>query len=96
MRITEAGVSLGPFAPLPQGRELTEYWLNHQSFGPCERKVLASLVASPNGLTADELCAQTGYQYSGSFQNALSNLRTAGVLVGKNNGTMRASEDLLP
>lgn len=95
MRITDAGLALGPFEALPQGRSLVDYWLNHRSFGPCERKILAALIEESAGLNAHELCARTGYQYSGGFKNALSNLRTAGVMSGRNTGTMRASEDLL-
>ena len=95
MRITDAGLALGPFEPLPQGRALIDYWLNHNSFGPCERKILAELIAHPNGLTAQELCERTNYQYAGGFRNSLSSLRTAGVMIGSNTGTMRVSEDLL-
>jgi hypothetical protein len=92
MRITDAGRRQGPFTPMPAGRALIDYWLTHQSFGVCERKILAELVDHPRGFSAEQLCQRTGYQYSGGFKNALSNLRTAGVLVGRNTETMRASE----
>jgi hypothetical protein len=52
------------------------------------------MLERPKGMTADQLCDATGYSYSGSFQNTLSELRTAGVLVGKNTEVMRANEDL--
>lgn len=95
MRITSMGEAHGPFQQLPQGQALIDHWLRHQSFGSAARKILTELVDRPRGATADELCKATGYNYSGSFQNALSELRTAGVLVGKNTGIMTASEELL-
>jgi hypothetical protein len=95
MQITGAGVdALGPYDPLPTGAALADYWLQHASFGKCERAVLQALLEHPKGLTADRLCELTDYQYSGGFKNALTTLRTAGVLVGKNTETMTASADL--
>lgn len=94
MQITDAGLAHGPFPELPSGRALGEYWLQHPSFGKAARDILRNLLESSDGMTADELCEATGYSYSGSFQNALSELRTAGVLVGRNTERMRASEDL--
>ena len=92
---TERGVrAAGPVDPLPTGRELGAYWLQHPSLGKCERAILAALLEQAHGLTADRLCQVTGYEYSGGFKNALANLRTAGVLVGKNTEVMRASEEL--
>ena len=96
MRITAAGEGQGPFPELPVGRDLRDYWLSHPSFGTAARKILAALFERQAGATADELCEATGYNYSGSFQNALSELRTAGVLVGKNTEVMRASDELTP
>jgi hypothetical protein len=95
MRITDAGLQVENLEPLPQGRDLIAYWLNHRSFGKCERAILASLLENRNGLTANELCRRTGYEFSGGFRNSLSTLRTAGVLVGRNTERMRAAEVLL-
>lgn len=94
MRITSAGHAAGPFESLPHGDELVQYWLNHSSFGLCERKILSELVANPKGLTSDQICEKTGYSFSGSFSNALGKLRTSGLLVGRNTEVMRASEIL--
>jgi hypothetical protein len=95
MTITDAGFSaLGDFEPLPQGADLAAYWLNHSSFGKCERAILQALLDHPRGLNKDQLCEITDYEFSGGFKNSLSNLRTAGVIVGKNMETMRAHEDL--
>lgn len=91
MRITEAGLARGPFPELPQGDALLSYWLNHSSFGQCERKILAALADEPNGMDVETLCSATGYAKSGGFLNALSALRTAGVLVGRNTEVMRVS-----
>lgn len=86
--------AIGDVEPLPTGRELGRYWLNHPSFGKAEQAILGALLNHPKGLDADGLCKATGYEYSGGFRNALSALRTAGVLVGKNTEVMRASEEL--
>lgn len=94
MQITDAGLAHGPFPVLPTGRALAEYWVAHPSFGKCAREILRHLIDAPSGRNAQQLCDVTGYEYSGSFQNALSELRTAGVLIGKNTEMMRASEDL--
>lgn len=95
MRITETGLSaLGSFDPLPQGDALAQYWLSHVSFGKCERAILQALLDHPRGLDKDRLCEVTNYEFSGGFKNALANLRTAGVLIGRNMETMSVHEDL--
>jgi hypothetical protein len=97
MRITDAGAAaLGDdWEPLPTGAALVQYWLNHRSMGAAERAVLGTLVeAYPAGLTGEQLAAKAGYQWSGGFRNALSKLRTAGLLEGRNGDAMRASEHL--
>ena len=95
MVITDDGrVALGAYDPLPSGRDLASYWLAHPSFGKCERAILAALLDHTYGLDAQRLCEVTNYEYSGGFKNSLANLRTAGVLIGRNTETMRAHEDL--
>lgn len=95
MVITEAGRATGPYEDLPHGDALIHFWLSHPSFSKCEREILRVLVeAYPEGLTAEKLTAATGYDWSGGFRNSLSTLRTAGVLVGRNGGEMRAEEAL--
>lgn len=97
MTITREGLSAiaGQVEPLPEGQALVDYWLRHPSFDGAARKTLGVLVENPDGLKIAELAADTGYQVSGGFRNALSKLRTAGVLVGKNKETMRACDLLL-
>ena len=95
MKVTTSGINaLGDFRALPSGVELAQYWLHHPSFGLCERKILAAVLNSSNGLTLEEICEKTGYSASGSFMSSLSSLRTAGVLVGKNSEKMLAAEVL--
>ena len=94
MRITAAGLDRGPFPRLPTGPALVAHWLQHPSFSKCARDVLKTLIHHKRGLTAEQLCRATGYEYSGGFRNALSELRTAGVIIGSNRDVMRASEDL--
>jgi hypothetical protein len=97
MTITDAGrAALGDgYDPLPTGRDLVDYWLAHRSLGACERAVLRVLLDHPGGLAADDLVKAAGYEWSGGFRNALSTLRTAGLLVGRNGEVMRAADVLL-
>jgi hypothetical protein len=94
MRLTREGLdAAGGPQPLPSGEDLRNYWLNHPSLGKCERAILESLLSHERGLTAEQLCERTNYQYSGGFKNSLSVLRTANLITGKNTETMKASEE---
>ena len=95
IQITEEGQRFGPFEQLPEGEALIQYWLSHPEFGLCERTLLRAFTENHDGLTKDQLCEMTGYSWSGSTQNALGALRTAGVIVGRNSETMRLCDDLL-
>ncbi len=97
MMITQDGIdALGSnYEPLPEGEELTKYWLQHPSFGTCEKKILGTLLENEEGLELDELAKASGYAVTGGFRNALSSLRTAGVLVGRNTEVMKPSETLM-
>jgi uncharacterized protein len=96
MQITDTGlVALGDaYDPLPTGHGLIDYWLRHPSLGACERAVLRALLERPEGLGAEDLAKAAGYGWSGGFRNALANLRTAGLIIGRNTEVMRASPDL--
>lgn len=96
MRITDAGLACGPFEPMPSpGRALFDWWLQHPSFGITEREVLRVL-AKVGSADGEHLARLVGKQYSGGFRNVLSNLRTAGVIVGRNTELMRLAEDVRP
>jgi hypothetical protein len=91
IKITETGMASGNFEPLPEGEAFINYWLTYPYFGKCERSLLRCLIDNPNGLTREELLSMSGYERSGSTQNALGALRTAGVIAGRNNETMSAA-----
>jgi hypothetical protein len=98
LRITDAGAAaLGSgWDPLPTGDALVRYWLEHRSLGKAERSVLATLVeAHPGGLALDAIADRTSYAAGGGgFLNALSRLRTLGLIEGRNSESMRASAHL--
>lgn len=93
IKITDAGMANGKFDPLPEGEQFLDYWLNYPQFGKCERTLLKCLIENPAGLDRQQLLEASGYEWSGSTQNALGALRTAGVIVGRNIETMRAVEE---
>lgn len=97
MTITEEGRGAidGQYEQLPIGQELVAHWLTHPSLGACEKKVLGTILDNPEGLTMQEIADQSGYTVSGGFKNALSRLRTASLIVGKNSGAMKPAEDLM-
>jgi len=99
MQLTDAGAAAAAdVPPLPSGRALVEHWLINQPAGKCGREIVEALLAVPEGLGLEDLAAATPSNYaatSGSFSNALSALRTAGVLVGRNTEVMRLCDELL-
>ena len=78
LEVTSAGLdALGPYQPLPAGRELIQWWKREQ-LGKAERNVLDVLVSRwPAAVQVDQIAAETGYSAtSGGFRNALSRLRS--------------------
>lgn len=96
MRATDAGAEKAGSPSLPNpGQELIRYWARHPSLGACESSVFKVLVESyPGGLTLQRLAEESGYQLSGGFRNAVSRLRTAGLLLGRNSESMTANHHL--
>lgn len=91
-RITQAGIdALGPFTPLPRGRELQDYW--RSKVGKAERAILDVLIEAGIPLLKAEVASLAGYEVSGGgFNNALSRLRTLELISGS--AELRASEEL--
>lgn len=94
MSITDVGLlALGDHAPLPTGKKLREYWIS--KFGKCHAAILQALFDHPAGLRKEQLCEITKYEYSGTFRRCLGELRTADLIIGKNDEVMKASPHLL-
>ncbi len=85
LRITQAGIeAAGPVAPLPTGRELLAHWMSHKSIGKAERVILKTLSEEGPELSKLDLAQFAGYSADGGgFNNALSTLRTLGLISGK-------------
>jgi hypothetical protein len=93
VKITDAGLAaLGPYDPLPAGRELAEYWMRELGGGAA--RMLAALVdAYPNALTNEQLGGAANISHvSGTFSTYLGRLRALELVEGR--GELRASEEL--
>ncbi|MCA8951838.1 MAG: ATP-binding protein [Planctomycetes bacterium] len=96
MLLTVAGERATPdVEQLPTGDDLFAYWHSHASIGKCERAILDALLASPQGLTGQDCAVAAGYEWSGTFRNGLSKLRTIGLIEGRGNGWIQLSGQLL-
>lgn len=98
MQITDAGIqALGDHhEPLPSGAALLDLWLQDKRLSRAARQVLQMLVeVYPRGLAGPELAVRVGQAYSGGFRNALSQLRTAGLIEGMNVSPMTVSAHLI-
>lgn len=96
IKATESGwQAVGPFEPLPTGGELLAQWRNHRLLGKAERLILDVLSSSLPKTKAD-LALSTGYESTGgSFNNALSKLRTLELIEGRGtNGLITLSSIL--
>ncbi len=87
MLITETGVmevkSGRAYAEIPRGEDLWRMWL--AKYGRCHVLILES-VRAHDGHAGPKLAELNGYGYNSAFRNALSELRTANLIVGKNMG----------
>jgi len=90
--ITDAGLlALGHWNPLPEGRDLVEYWLRELKGGAS--RMLAVLADVQGPLTNEELGEAAGISHrSGTFSTYLSRLRTLELVEGR--GELRLSEEL--
>jgi hypothetical protein len=83
----------GRVPPLPEGAELFEYWLRHPRLDKCCRAIVTALRAQNGAVGKEELGTLTGYSAtSGGFNNALSKLRTLGLIQGR--GAVELVQDL--
>lgn len=95
--ITALAETLGhvDMGQLPRGAGLREYWLSQLGKAECE--ILTVLIeAYPMALPKDEAATRTASQYAstgGGFNNALSRLRTLGLVEGR--GDLRATAELM-
>lgn len=94
MRITEHGLTFGPYQELPSGEERLDFFRNHPAFGLAERKIIDALRDNEQGLAIADLAAASGYEVSGGFRNNLSTLRTAGVIIGRNTEVMSLNPEM--
>ena len=95
LRITDAGLkALGGYEPLPEGRELLEYWLRELGQSGAAR-MLEVLSRTRRAMTADELGGHAGLAAdSGTFGVYLGKLRTLELITGSRS-ELRISEELL-
>jgi len=78
IRITDQGLKdVGSFKELPTGLDLRNYWIARTS--KAASAILRLLCeVYPNTLSKEEIAERSGYQISGNFANALSELRGLG------------------
>lgn len=92
--ITGEGLSaLGEFDPLPTGQDLVRYWVG--KVGKCEGAILSYLASVyPKRDYKGAIAQASGYsEQSSGFNNALSKLRTMGLIEGR--GEIAATKDLM-
>jgi uncharacterized protein len=62
--------------------------------GDCKAKIMTALLAHPEGLNITQLSFYTGFKRTSRyFQNQISALRTAGLIVGSNTAPMKLIND---
>jgi hypothetical protein len=97
IEITDSGLrDLGDFDPLPDDAEtLLADWLRHPELGRAHREILRVLKEHGGPMTKERVAASCAPPYEpggGGFNNALSRLRTLGLIDGK--GEVELSEQL--
>jgi hypothetical protein len=94
LRITALGLAaLGNYDPLPEGRELLDYWLNELGDSGQARMLRVLAQVYPNALSNEALGEAAGISSrSGTFSTYLGRLRGLELIEGR--GMLRASEEL--
>jgi hypothetical protein len=94
LQITFLGLELirGQYEPLPTGQALVDHWMKQLPLAP--RKILeVAAVKYPRRVSIDKVALITGYSAGGGgFRNALSRLRTLGLIEG--HGDIKATDEL--
>lgn len=82
--ITAQGLAdLGSYQRLPTGVKLLEHWISHKRVDKAMRLILGELAKRRSSVEKTHLAVATGYAASGGgFNNALSKLRTLGLVEG--------------
>lgn len=104
LKITDAGLqALGPVEPLPTGKELFDYWMQHPDLGRAEREILRVLYISKDSMSKEEIAPLTisdrGTPYEangGGFNNAIGRLRAYELIDGGRSGLQIMKEFLEP
>jgi hypothetical protein len=91
LAITQAGIdALGDYEPLPTGRELLAYWTHRL---PKAERAILDVLGDSGEASKTDIADRAGYAPDGGgFNNALSALRTLGLITGS--GTLSLHEDL--
>jgi hypothetical protein len=100
VRITDEGLrAYGPVEPLPTGKELYDYWMQHPDLGRAEQEVLRVLFtyrkSMPKEVIAPLTISDRGTPYEangGGFNNAISRLRTYELIEGSRGELSAAKE----
>lgn len=92
LAITSEGLgALGDYDPLPTGPDLLRHWTTR--LGKAERSALEAVATLGGEASKDQIAEHAGYAVDGGgFNNALSRLRTLGLIEGS--GVLRLHEDL--
>lgn len=97
LTLTDLGAAQVVFVkPLPSTNdEILSFWVN--KVGKCPGAILEQLVpVYPNSLSREEVGSLTNYSStSGGFSNAVSKLKTLG-LIDASNGQLKASKEMFP
>jgi len=83
--LTESGrAALGNYSPLPEGRDLLNYWLSNLGQGGAGRMLSVLAEAYPQPLSKEELGARANISHtSGTFGTYLGKLRTLELVEGR-------------
>lgn len=96
LAITASGrKAIGSVPAPPTGPALFEWWLGHPKVDTCMGASLKALRAAGSALSKDQLAERAGYKANtGGFNNALSRLRTLGLVYGKGREPLQLAVDL--